>query len=462
MSSDEIVFADVSYREPRRLRRPDRDPSRACITYGVNEKGDLPIFLDHAPADRIERHALSDTSVELGGILLGWECVEESTGEPFVWITEALPARHYENSQASFTYTHESWAQITREREERFPDLDIVGWYHTHPDFGIFLSSHDLFIHHNFFAQPLQVAYVVDPIRQQRGCFQWRDNAVEPVAGVTLVDLRAQRQSLARFVSGLESLPSIEGGSTGLSPLLEAQLMAMLARPHTVASSSGGGNLAIVTGLIGALLGMLILAAGLWLNQLAEAVRGQSQALANLQQSVELKPDEKASARILAKEQVLDRLLADVQLDDGSLGSIRAAYQKAIEERDSGRDELEALATDKAALNALTTSLRIEQGDLEKELIAAREELGVLRSKDSVRALEAKINDLKAADEEKAILLAEVQAGDLLSRYNRAWYVAVAAVGLSLLLGLGLVWAIARGGGSSPEPSESRPRPLGD
>ena len=95
--------------------------------------------------------------------------------EPFVWITEALEAKHYENTQASFTYTHDSWEEITRERDAEFPDLDIVGWYHTHPDFGIFLSSHDLFIHHNFFAQPLQVAYVVDPIRQTRG--------VLPVAG---------------------------------------------------------------------------------------------------------------------------------------------------------------------------------------------------------------------------------------------------------------------------------------
>ena len=61
-----------------------------------------------------------------------------------------------------------------------YPDLDIVGWYHTHPDFGIFLSSHDLFIHRHFFAQPLQVAYVVDPIRQTRGFFQWRDGGDRP------------------------------------------------------------------------------------------------------------------------------------------------------------------------------------------------------------------------------------------------------------------------------------------
>ncbi len=173
MSADDIIFADVTYREPRKARRPDGDASRSCLALGVPRAGELPIFLDLPAADAIERHALSDTRVELGGILLGHECRDEETGAPFVWITQALAAKHYESTEASFTYTHDSWAEITREREEKHPELDIVGWYHTHPDFGIFLSGHDLFIQHHFFRQPLQVAYVVDPMRQPRGFFSW-------------------------------------------------------------------------------------------------------------------------------------------------------------------------------------------------------------------------------------------------------------------------------------------------
>ncbi len=44
-----------------------------------------------------------------------------------------------------------------------------MGWYHTHPDFGIFLSDRDRFIHEHFFSGPGQVAHVIDPIRQIRG-----------------------------------------------------------------------------------------------------------------------------------------------------------------------------------------------------------------------------------------------------------------------------------------------------
>ena len=92
MSDDEMQFGEVAYREPLKARRPDVDPRYACIAYRVPQHEDLPIYLDRKTADAIERHALRDTDFELGGILLGKECVDETTGKPFVWVTEALEA----------------------------------------------------------------------------------------------------------------------------------------------------------------------------------------------------------------------------------------------------------------------------------------------------------------------------------------------------------------------------------
>ena len=74
---DRLRRGEVSRAE--RLRRPDRDRRWACLAYEVPGPDDLPIFLDRQTADAIERHALRDTSVELGGILLGKECVDEET-----------------------------------------------------------------------------------------------------------------------------------------------------------------------------------------------------------------------------------------------------------------------------------------------------------------------------------------------------------------------------------------------
>ena len=260
LSQDEIVFDEVRYREPVRMRRPDRDRNWACLAYEVPAADDLPVFLDRSTADAIERHALRDTSVELGGILLGKECVDDQTGEPFVFVTRSLEAKHYENTQASFTYTHDSWEEITRERDDRHPDLDIVGWYHTHPDFGVFLSGHDLFIHRHFFGQPLQLAYVVDPIRQTRGFFRWRNGQMDQVGGFTLTAERGDRVALARLANDLENFPNPDGSGGGLSPRLEAELIAMLTRPATQSTASSAADrtqTAMLFVLLGAMLGVI-------------------------------------------------------------------------------------------------------------------------------------------------------------------------------------------------------------
>ena len=80
LNGDEITFGEIKVREPERRARPDRDRRFACVAYEVPGPADLPIFLDRRAADAIERHALTDTSVELGGILLGKECLDPATG----------------------------------------------------------------------------------------------------------------------------------------------------------------------------------------------------------------------------------------------------------------------------------------------------------------------------------------------------------------------------------------------
>jgi proteasome lid subunit RPN8/RPN11 len=458
-NDSEIVFGDIAYREPKRLTRPDRDRALACLAVEVPRPDDLPIFLDLAPADFIERHALSDTSVELGGILLGREAIDASTGEAFVHVTQALPARHYENTQASFTYTHESWAEITREREEKFPDLDIVGWYHTHPGFGIFLSGHDLFIHHHFFNQPLQIAYVVDPIQQTRGFFHWKDGRMEPVGGFLMTAPRASRPDLARFVHELERYPA---AALSLSPRLEAELIAMLRSPRAVASppssssssSSPGGGVGLGSMLLGAVLGVAGLAGAVTLSNLAEKIAAQEEALGAIRASIDANRDAVATARVSAKEKALDGLLSDVRIG-ATKESFIDAYTQMMRERDEARQSFEAVSTDKEALNELTSRLRAERARTDNSVVAAQERATAAEAAlaDLKKAHQAELNELGGRLEKAELLVAQKDAGTLDRKYAAAWFTAVAGVAGTVLLGLALVWSMLR---YSPDGASSR------
>jgi proteasome lid subunit RPN8/RPN11 len=163
----------------------------------------------------IEAHASTDTSVELGGVLLGGQ-YQDADGRPFVVVTDSLRAQHFEATKGSFKFTHETWEQISRERDE-FPEkLQMVGWYHTHPDWGVFLSSMDMFICDNFFNRPLDLALVVDPCRGDRGMFQWTgrpQDRIRRTGGFYLIASRFRRQELEFFAAQLEgklSMPTTD------------------------------------------------------------------------------------------------------------------------------------------------------------------------------------------------------------------------------------------------------------
>ncbi len=403
MNGDDITFGEVKVREPERRKRPDRDRKFACMSYEVPAKDDLPVFLERKSADAIERHALSDTSVELGGILLGKECVDPASGEPFVWITHSLEAKHYANTQASFTYTHDSWEEITRERDRRFPEYDIVGWYHTHPNFGIFLSHHDLFIHHNFFSQPLQVAYVVDPINQTRGIFQWRDGGMKQVAGYYLVADRGDRVALARLANDLEQLPNPEAGSGGtLSPRLEAELIKMLTRPghRDVSSPAAGLQSATLYGLVGMFMGVMGLAAVLWLGQLLGKVQQQNESI-------------QALTRVVEDSATRQRQLSDGLMEKAGIASpieFTELLAHADKERDDAKKKLENERVKVDSLASNLKSLESDNSRLAKELVAANGKLDQYKKDvEEVADLRARVADLGADNTVKQRMIDKFQ-----------------------------------------------------
>jgi proteasome lid subunit RPN8/RPN11 len=106
----------------------------------------------------VEEHCFSRVDAEVGGFLIG-RIDEEGTH-----ITAARPALAAQSGQTHLTFTHDAWDEILPLLETDYAGQSIVGWYHSHPGFGVFLSEYDIFIQENFFGAPGQVALVVDPL----------------------------------------------------------------------------------------------------------------------------------------------------------------------------------------------------------------------------------------------------------------------------------------------------------
>lgn len=125
-------------------------------------------------------HVAQDTSKESGGFLLGnrYEC--PNTNRQYIVIDQFMKAEYTEGTQVSLTFTTESWAQLTDRLDGKYRGKQHIGWYHSHPGMGIFLSNYDLDIHKNRFANEWDVALVLDPVRHEGGFFGWVEGNVNP------------------------------------------------------------------------------------------------------------------------------------------------------------------------------------------------------------------------------------------------------------------------------------------
>jgi proteasome lid subunit RPN8/RPN11 len=127
-----------------------------------NAGAKLRVAVDRGAYAELVAHAKSSLKAEVCGVLAGQVC-EDDEGL-FVHVEAVIPGTAASQGSAHVTFTQETWNAIHTNLERDHPRLKIVGWYHTHPGFGVEFSEMDLFIQRNFFAGPAHLALVTDPL----------------------------------------------------------------------------------------------------------------------------------------------------------------------------------------------------------------------------------------------------------------------------------------------------------
>lgn len=156
------------------------------VSVGTVEHDSVQVYIKQDVYKRIEKFAKEEMSKEVGSILIG-DYVDEKDRKTVI-ISNYIEAKYTDASASTLTFTHETWDYVYKEKDKKYPDKKIVGWQHTHPGYGIFLSNYDIFIQENFFNLPWQIAYVVDPIADTRGFFEWKNDKVSKMSGFYVYD----------------------------------------------------------------------------------------------------------------------------------------------------------------------------------------------------------------------------------------------------------------------------------
>jgi len=158
------------------------------------------LAVDSEVVRQIRQHARSSGKTEVCGVLIGQD------RDRRIEVAACIEGQNADEAGAHVTFTQDTWGHIYAVKDKKYPDERIVGWYHSHPGFGIFLSDHDTFIHKNFFSSPGQVAWVFDPQSDEEGCFGWVGDRIERLTRIAVVDRRggepAEGSGRSESVSG--------------------------------------------------------------------------------------------------------------------------------------------------------------------------------------------------------------------------------------------------------------------
>ena len=153
-----------------------------CILHGkAPSAGEVTVIVSQLALKQVAMHSRSNLDCEVGGVLLGH--AYRANGRVYLDVRAAIPAVTADHGPIHFTFTADAWAQLHKDRTQRYPELDIVGWFHTHPDLGVFYSSDDVVVHSAAFTLPWHVGMVVDPLRGETSFFGWKQGSLVAYPG---------------------------------------------------------------------------------------------------------------------------------------------------------------------------------------------------------------------------------------------------------------------------------------
>lgn len=193
---------------------PENTLPQNILPMGERVEEGKNIYLSQTVYRQIRKFTRNKLTNESGGVLVG-NTIEEF-GKTNILVSGFIEAKYCEATPTTLKFTHATWDYIHKEMEKRFPGMKIMGWIHTHPNFGIFLSDYDKFIHENFFSEENQIAYVVDPIRKEEGLYFWIHGRLEKCKGFYIfdrtgvsIDISPDREEVSPGREGLLSFRNI-------------------------------------------------------------------------------------------------------------------------------------------------------------------------------------------------------------------------------------------------------------
>jgi len=144
---------------------------RASYAERLDGKGAFDLYISKTAVEKMLNHTkrFGRLRKEAMGFMLGDICEHE--GRRFVMVRDIVTGALL-SSADRVRFDNESYYELFSELDSSGFDYVIVGWYHSHPGYGCFMSSVDLNTQVTSFHESFHSAIVVDPITKEIAAFK--------------------------------------------------------------------------------------------------------------------------------------------------------------------------------------------------------------------------------------------------------------------------------------------------
>jgi len=118
-------------------------------------------------------HCKSQVPYEAIGFLVGKDY--RWLGKKYVEVVGSIRGKT-KASEVRVEFDDGVMGEIVTELRQRYPGQLVVGWYHSHPGYGCFMSPTDIETQKSCFREPYHVALVVDPLQELIEFFKLEDD----------------------------------------------------------------------------------------------------------------------------------------------------------------------------------------------------------------------------------------------------------------------------------------------
>jgi len=154
------------------------EEARQRYTRWLESGKPFPLYLTQAVSERIRRHGERGAAQgrEVLGLLVGelWRTDGESFAVVRDTATTALEATAFH-----VRFDRRAFARLFAALDRVGYEYLVLGWYHSHPGYGCFLSPTDLSTQRRMFRETYHSALVIDPVRRRIEVYALRNRAVE-------------------------------------------------------------------------------------------------------------------------------------------------------------------------------------------------------------------------------------------------------------------------------------------